>query len=151
VDGQRCAAETQAHLDPAGDRWRIAVPRLVETGTERLAPRHPTRDGWSFEPLGRGPVAMVGHFKVSDLSTTGAALVFSDDTDLQPGDTIAGELVGPKGQRFRVIVELRNVHGAEGEEIGGVDFQGMGFENVARLAATLTHLPHGSLDADAEE
>lgn len=141
IDGSDCSAESTVRMGPDGAAWRIAAPRVIDIGDHRLSARHYTPYGWTFEPKGRAPVALVGHLKVADVSTTGAALLFGDDLDLQPGDTLAGELVSPKGERFRVLVELRNLHEDHGHTVGGVEFQGMGFDNVARLAATIRRLP----------
>ena len=148
VDGHPCSAETRVRQDEQDGLWRIDLPRAVHLGTDRVTARHPVRAGWNFVPRSGGHMAMVGHFKVSDLSATGAALLFDDGASgLQPGDHITGELVGPRGERFRVIVEVRNLHEAPDGTIGGVEFQGMGFEPVARLAAVLRGIPKGSTDA----
>lgn len=155
VEGHRCTAETRAHPGAAEGEWVLELPRAIHIGSDRVSARHRTPVGWTFQPQGRGPLAMVGTVSVEDLSVTGAALVFDADDALQPGERLVGELVGPGGKRIRVMAELRNVHAARDGDpehvIGGIEFQGMGSAQTARLAAFITSIPSkGHADADPE-
>ncbi len=155
VEGHRCTAETRAHPGPEDSLWLLDLPRTIHVGSDRVSARHHTPVGWTFQPQGHGPLAMVGTVSVDDLSVTGAALVFDADDALKPGERIVGELVGPGGRRIRVMAELRNVHAAHDGHpdhvIGGIEFQGMGTAQTTRLAAFIRSIPtRGHADADPE-
>jgi hypothetical protein len=155
VEGKRCSAESHAMQRTPDGPWLIELPRAIHVGTDRITARHRTPHGWVFHPRGHGPLAMVGTVRIQDLSVTGAALIFDEDPDLQPGQQLVGEIMGPRGRRFRVMAELCSLRpatdGHPDHVVGGVAFTGVGTATTAHLAAVIRSLhTKGHVEYDTE-
>jgi hypothetical protein len=156
IEGARCTAESHALQRTPGGPWLIELPRAIHVGTDRVTARHRTPHGWVFHPRGNSPLAMVGTVRIHDLSVTGAALIFDTDPELEPGQQVVGEIMGPRGQRFRVMAELCSLRpAADGHPDhvrGGVAFTGVGTATTAHLAAVIRSLhTRGHAGFDPEE
>lgn len=157
VEDARCSAESHALQRTPDGPWLIELPRRIHVGTDRITARHKTPHGWAFHPRGHGPLAMVGTVRIHDLSVTGAALVFDNDPGLEPGQQLVGEIMGPRGERFRVMAELCSLRpGTDGDPdhvLGGVAFTGVGTATTAHLAAVIRGLHtrgHAARDPEKE-
>lgn len=141
VEGARCTAESHALQRATGGPWLIELPRALQVGTDRITARHRAPQGWAFHPRGRGPLAKLGTLRIHDLSVTGAALAFDTDPALEPAEQVVGEIMGPRGQRLRVMAELCSVRpagdGHRAHMLGGFAFMGIGTATTADLATVI--------------
>jgi hypothetical protein len=154
IEGHACTASTTARQPDPNGPWLVALPKRVRIGCDRITARHRTPRGWRFEPRGHGTLDMMGTVAVVDISVSGAALALAHDHMLEPGAQLVGDLVGPRGQRFHLMAQVRNlrevVDGEHVQRVGGVEFHGVGTKHSARLAGLVRSIRHrGRADAPA--
>ena len=124
--------ETAVRARWGGLVWQLQLPRRFTPGAARLAYRHPL-DGWQFAAGAMGPVA------ISDLSTTGLAVVVPAPIARPLGDTLVGLLEGPGESPIPARATVRRVDPVPNGRVRmGCSFDGIGFDNLLRIA----HLVH---------
>lgn len=136
VAGQAYLAECAVRTDRNGG-WLLDLPRAVEGSDRRLLPRWELGPGWRFEPLATAPAGLGAPMAVLDLSPVGASLHLHtrEPADEFLGLHVAGTLMAPLGEGLRLRCEVRRaaLHPEAEGVLLGVSFDGLGFEQTARL------------------
>jgi hypothetical protein len=135
-----CRAAQASGPDAA---WLLQAPHAISGPEGHLTPDHVLRAGWRFEPHGDSPLALFGEVRVDHLSLSGAGIVFDHgDSAIEPGSTVSGELVGPNGERFRVLADIDHLVTADSADDEApvraeLHFRGLGTEPIRRLSVVL--------------
>ena len=120
--------------------WRLALPRLIETATRRLSPRHELDGRWLVELKRNSPLAGT-RVHLDDAGAGGVSFrVPLEHAPGLEGRVLTGILRDAAGTAVPVQLRVRHLRPAEdpsGDVLVGSSFQGIGFENQRRVAQAI--------------
>lgn len=134
------AVRFKARLFRRKTGWHLSLPRVIETTSRRLAPRHGVHESWRYE-VRPGGVLGGESLPIADASAGGLAL----RVPLAKADGLAGRLLNGVLRDvtgFVVPVQLMVHHLNPAEDpsappIIGTSFHGLGFDNKLRVAEAI--------------
>jgi len=117
--------------------WRLSLPRLIETGTRRLSPRHALDGRWLVELRRNSPLAGT-RVPLDDAGVGGVSFRAPLERALGlEGRVLSGTLRDTSGMALPVQLRVRHLRPSDdpsGDVLVGSSFQGIGFENQRRIA-----------------
>lgn len=117
--------------------WRLALPRVIETPSRRLSPRHDISGHWTVGLRRTGPLGG-DTLPVVDAAAGGLGFRLPLERAMGlEGRVLSGTLDDASGFRLPVQVRVRYVRPVEdaaGDVMVGTAFHGFGFQNQRRLA-----------------
>jgi hypothetical protein len=122
----------------------LALPRVIETTSRRLAPRYGVLGKWRFEVRRGGPLHTAHTLAILDASAIGLALQMKDTGASQlTGKVLTGSLKSLDGLAIAMQLRVRHVGGPNEAWDGplvGCGFQNIGHLNHVRISAALRDL-----------